>query len=231
MRILIVEDNAPFAGLVAESLARSGLDSDRAGSVQEAKGAIANMDYAAVLLDLGLPDGDGVTLLQELRSHGNPTPVLIMTARNNLKDCIGRLREGADDYLAKPFAMEELVARVGALLRRPGNLLGLILSVGNVSLDVANRQLTIDEHIQLSFRTREMTLLELLMRHKGRVVTRRVFEDQLFGIAGEQESNAVDVYMHRLRSQLGDAGANVKIHTIRGIGFILSETASARTGT
>jgi DNA-binding response OmpR family regulator len=222
MRVLIVEDNVTYAGLVAARLAQSGFDSDQASSVREAKHAISQMEYAAILLDLGLPDQDGATLLHDLRSQGDSTPVLIVTARNSLRDRIKGLREGADDYLAKPFSMDELIARLHALLRRPSNLLGQVLSAGNVSLDVESRQLMVNGQVQL-FRLREMTVLELLMRHKGSAVARRIFENQLFGISGEQDSNTVDVYIHRLRTQLADAGASVKIHTIRGVGYMMSD--------
>jgi len=229
MRILIVEDNVTYAGLVAARLAQSGFDADLANSVGEAKRAIARMDYAAILLDLGLPDQNGTTLLQDMRAHGDSTPVLIVTARNSLKDRIDGLHDGADDYLAKPFSMDELVARLHALLRRPSSLLGQVLSAGNVSLDVENRQLSIDGRIQ-SVRQRETAILELLMRRKGNTVTRRVLQDQLFGADGEQDSNTVDVYIHRLRTQLTEAGATVKIHTIRGVGYVMSEDKSEQSG-
>ena len=228
MRILIVEDNVTYAGLIAAWLVQSGFDSDQAGTVREAKHAISKMDYAAILLDLGLPDQDGAALLHDLRSQGNATPVLIVSARNSLQDRVKGLREGADDYLAKPFSMDELVARLRALLRRPSNLLGQLLVAGNVSLDIQNRELRIHGHVQPSFPVREMVMLELLIRHKGSVVSRRFFEDQLFGIDGEQSSNAVDVYIHRLRRLLVDAGATVKVHTIRGVGFIMSEDTAER---
>jgi DNA-binding response OmpR family regulator len=220
MRVLIIEDNASFALLVAERLVPSGFESDQASTVAEAQQAIEAVDYAAIVLDLGLPDGDGLTLLRDLRLGGNATPVLITTARNGLEDRVRGLREGADDYLAKPFSVDELAARLHALLRRPGKLLGDVLTAGNVSLDSAHHQVNIGQRI-LPMRLRETVVLELLMRHKASVVPRRFFEDQLFGIEGEQDANTVDVYIHRLRKQLEDAGATATIHTVRGVGYML----------
>jgi DNA-binding response OmpR family regulator len=220
MRVLIIEDNVSFAHLVAERLAQSGFDSDQTGTAEQAKHAMEAVDYAAVVLDLGLPDENGLTLLREMRLHGNATPVLITTARNGLEDRVRGLREGADDYLAKPFSVDELAARLHALLRRPGRLLQEVLTAGNVALDSKNHQVNVEGRI-LPMRLRETVVLELLMRHKASVVPRRFFEDQLFGIEGEQDSNTVDVYIHRLRKQLDDAGATAKIHTVRGVGYML----------
>jgi two-component system response regulator TctD len=226
MRVLIVEDNGAFAQLIAERIAKSGFDSDKVGSVAQAEHAIKSVDYAAIVLDLGLPDSDGLTLLRQLRQRGDSTPVLITTARNNLEDRVRGLREGADDYLAKPFSIDELIARLQALLRRPGTLIGYTLNAGNVSLDSDNRQLNVGGRV-LPMRLREMLVLEILMRHRGSVVPRRYFEDQLFGVAGEQDSNTVDVYIHRVRRQLLDAGASVQIHTIRGVGYMLKVAGDA----
>jgi DNA-binding response OmpR family regulator len=230
MRVLIVEDNTSFAHLVAERLARSGFDSDQTGTVEQAKQALEAVDYAAVVLDLGLPDENGLTLLREMRLNGNATPVLITTARNGLEDRVRGLREGADDYLAKPFSVDELAARLHALMRRPGRLLQEVLTAGNVSLDSKNHQVNVHGQV-LPMRLRETIVLELLMRHKTTVVPRRFFEDQLFGIEGEQDSNTVDVYIHRLRKQLDDADATARIHTVRGVGYMLVDDKDALTKT
>ena len=226
MRVLIVEDNQAFAALVAARLEQSGIDSDQTSSVAQAERAISSVEYAAIILDLGLPDRDGLGLLRELRLRGDATPVLVMTARNNVEDRVRGLHEGADDYLAKPFSIDELIARLQALLRRPGRLLGQVMSAGNVSLDIDHRQVSVGDKVQ-TFRLRETLVLEILMRHKGSVVPRRTFEDQLFGLTGDQDSNTVDVYIHRLRKQLADAGASVSIHTIRGVGYMMTEDRGA----
>ena len=148
MRVLIIEDNVSFARLVTERLAQSGFDSDQMSTVAEAEQAIEAVDYAAIVLDLGLPDKDGLTLLRELRLRGNATPVLITSARNGLEDRVKGLRDGADDYLAKPFSIDELAARLHALLRRPGRLLGNVLTAGNVALHSANHQVNVGDRIQ-----------------------------------------------------------------------------------
>ena len=164
------------------------------------------MQYAAIVLDLGLPDEDGLTLLRDMRRRGDSTPVLVLTARDGVSDRVTGLREGADDYLAKPFAMEELVARLQALLRRPGNLLGQLLTFGNVALDTEGRQVFVDGAAR-AFPARETAVLEILLRRGGNVAPKRLFEDHLFGLSGDVGSNAVEVYVHRLRKMLGDAGA------------------------
>ena len=221
MRVLIVEDNRAFASLVEARLTKSGIESDRAETVEQAEQATSMVEYAAILLDLGLPGRDGLHFLRDLRKRGKSTPVLVMTARHGLEDRVRGLREGADDYLVKPFSLEELVARLHALLRRPEKLLGQPLVVGNVTLNTENHQVTVGRSVLL-VRLRETAVLEILMRHSDSVVPRRVFEDHLFGMEGEQDSNTVDVYIHRLRRQLGEARATVTIHTVRGVGYMLT---------
>jgi two-component system response regulator TctD len=226
MRVLIVEDNAAFADIMADQLARAGIDSDRATTAAGADEAITRLDYAAVILDLGLPDRDGLDLLSAWRERGCATPVMITTARHSLEDRVSGLRAGADAYLPKPFAIPELIARLRALLRRPGSLLGPVIVAGNLSLDVEHHQVNVGGRVH-PVRLREALVLELLMRHKGSVVPRRYFEDQLFGLEGEADSNTVEVYVHRLRKNLQEARASVQIHTIRGVGYLLAEKPSA----
>ena len=152
-------------------------------------------------------------------------PVIVVTAFGNLSTAVKAVEGGAFDYLAKPFAMEELVARLQALLRRPGNLLGKLLSFGNVALDTEGRQVFIADKPR-SFPARETAVLEILLRRGGNVAPKRLFEDQLFGLSGDVGSNAVEVYVHRLRKMLADAGATVKIHTVRGVGYLMAEDKS-----
>jgi DNA-binding response OmpR family regulator len=128
MRLLIVEDNVELSELVAKGLVAAGYDVDRVNSAAEARDAIRDVNYAAMILDLGLPDDDGLAVLAELRRRADPLPVIVLTARGGVQDRVAGLRRGADDYLAKPFAMEELIARLEAILRRPGQLLGRSLS-------------------------------------------------------------------------------------------------------
>ena len=220
--MLLVEDNPELVSLLVKGLGQGGLSADSVGTVGDALHVLSTMKYAAVVLDLGLPDDDGLALLRDMRRKADATPVLVLTARDGVSDRVIGLREGADDYLPKPFAMEELVARLQALLRRPGNLLGRQLTFGNVSLDTEGRQVMVAGSPR-PFPARETAVLEILLRRGGNVAPKRLFEDQLFGLAGDIGSNAVEVYVHRLRKMLSDAGATVKIHTVRGVGYLMAE--------
>ena len=221
MRLLVVEDNEELGRLLIKGLEAAGYDADLVGTGGEARAALSSY-YAAVILDLGLPDAEGLSILREIRQRNDPTPVLVLTARGGVEDRVRGLRSGADDYLVKPFAFEELVARLEALLRRPGQLLGISLHVANLALDTKSRQAFIDNKPQ-ALSLREIAVLELLMRRKGRVVPKQVVEDHIFGLSRNVASNAVEVYVHRLRKQLAERGANVQIHTVRGVGYLIAE--------
>lgn len=222
MRLLIVEDNEELAELLAKGLQTAGYESDTLSSIEEARSVLETTFYAALILDLGLPDGDGLELLRELRHRNNPIPVLVLTARGGLHDRVHGLRSGADDYLVKPFALEELIARLEAQLRRPGQLLGSSLRIANLEFNTQSRQASIDEQPQV-LSARETAVLELLMRSKGRVVSKKQVEDHIYGHSGDVGSNAIEVYVHRLRKQLSDRGAKVHVHTIRGVGYLIAE--------
>jgi DNA-binding response OmpR family regulator len=225
MRLLVVEDNEELSELLTQRLRAAGYECDLVTTAAEASAAAAVTRYAALVLDLGLPDGDGLSVLREIRQRKDPVPVLVLTARSGLRDRVNGLRSGADDYLVKPFAFEELVARLEALLRRPGQLLGRALQVANLTFDTESRQAFIDEKPQV-LSARETAVLELLMRRKDRVVSKKLVEDHIFGLSGEVASNAVEVYVHRLRRQLAELGAEVQIHTIRGVGYLITEEKS-----
>ena len=225
MRLLLVEDNRELAALVCKGLDAAGFAADVVETAADARAVLATTRYAAVVLDLGLPDEDGLVVLGELRGRADGTPVLVLTARGGVRDRVLGLRGGADDYLVKPFAMEELVARLQALLRRPGELLGRSLKLGNVIFDTEARQVFVATVPHL-FSAREVALLEMLMRRGGRVVSKKLVEDQLFGLDIDIGSNAIEVYIHRLRKQLADSGANIQIHTIRGLGYLIAEDKS-----
>jgi DNA-binding response OmpR family regulator len=222
MRLLVVEDNEELAKLLAKGLQAAGYDTDVFATVAEARAALLMITYAAMILDLGLPDGDGLAVLRELRHRKDSVPVLLLTARGGLQDRINGLRSGADDYLVKPFAFEELLARLEAQLRRPGQILGNSLRVANLEFDSRSRRATINDEPQL-LSARETAVLELLMHSKGRVVSKKQVEDHIFGLSSEVASNAVEVYVHRLRKQLSEKGARVQIHTIRGVGYLIAE--------
>ena len=219
MRLLIVEDDLELAAAIRSGLQRRQLSSDHAASLGDADGMLKSMAYAAVVLDLGLSDGDGLDLLRALRTRKEPLPILILTARGDIADRLRGLDAGGDDYLVKPFDMDELAARLRALLRR-GNLQENGLTLGNLRFAVASRELTVDGS-SVGLSAREAQMMELLLRRPERVVTKRFVEDQLFGMDGEFGSNAVEVYVHRLRRKLEAGRASVKIETIRGVGYIV----------
>ena len=160
--------------------------------------------------------------LKRLRQRGYTVPVLILTARGSVADRVDGLRAGADDYLVKPFATDELVARLQALLRRPGEILGKRLQVGELALDVEARQMFVGGRAE-SFSAREIDLLELLMRRVGRVVQRGFVEDHLFGLESPVGSNAIEVAIHRLRKHLQALDARAVVHTVKGVGYFITE--------
>src|SRR5262245_23301336 len=163
MRLLVVEDNEELSQLLAKGLKAARFDADCATTVADARTALRTTRYAAMVLDLGLPDGDGFSILQEVRSRKDPIPVLVLTARSSAQDRVKGLRGGADDYLIKPFAFEELVARLEAILRRPSQLLGSSMRLANLVFDTASRQAFIGDEPQL-LSAREAAVLELLLR-------------------------------------------------------------------
>jgi DNA-binding response OmpR family regulator len=222
MRLLLVEDNERFAALLKRGLLAAGFVVDVLGTAADATEALRTGRAEAVVLDLGLPDGDGLEVLAAMRRRHDATPVLILTARGSVKDRVNGLQSGADDYLVKPFALEELVARLQALLRRPGNLLGLALKLGNLTLDTVARQVFVGDE-PIFFSPREIAVLEHLLRRSGRVVAKTLLEDNLYGLSQEVGSNAVEVYVHRLRRHLAEVAASVQIHTLRGVGYLIAE--------
>jgi len=224
MRLLIVEDNERLAGFVKTGLCAAGFAADLTGRVEDAWAALATTRYDAMIVDLGLPDGEGLDLIAGMRRGGSSIPVLILTARDGLTDRVRGLNGGADDYLVKPFEMEELIARIKALLRRPGQVLGLLLTAGNLSFDTTAREVQVDGRV-VAVSRREMALLELLLRRVGRVVAKSVIEESLYAFDDETSANTVEVLVHRLRRRLQPAGASPAIHTVRGVGYLLTEEA------
>jgi two-component system response regulator TctD len=204
-----------------QGLVSAGFDVDVLATAGQAVEALQARRFEIIVLDLGLPDGDGLDVLTAMRERGDATPVLILTARGSVKDRVTGLRSGADDYLVKPFALDELVARLQALLRRPGNLLGLALKLGNVTLDTVARQVFVDGKPML-LSAREIAVLEHLLRRHGRIVAKTLLESSLYGLSQEVGSNAVEVYVHRVRKHLAEVGASVQIHTMRGVGYLIA---------
>lgn len=222
MRLLVVEDEVRIAELVRRGLEAAGFVVDGLRFCADAREALATTAYDAIILDLGLPDGDGMGLLSGLGSLDSRPPVLVLTARDAVEDRVLGLDAGADDYLVKPFAMTELIARTKALLRRPGGALGIVLKAGNITFDSVGRDVRVAD-TSLALPRREAAILEQLMRRLGRVAPKVVLEDKLYGIDDELESNAIPVHVHHLRRKLLDAGATAEIHTVRGVGYLLTE--------
>lgn len=225
MRLLIVEDSAELVAMLRPLLADAGFTIDHATNVEDATLMLELGSYAAVVLDIGLPDGDGRRVVQSARARGDITPVILLTARGSVADRVAGLGAGGDDYLVKPFAPEELIARVQALLRRNNLIADRPVTCGNVTLDPATREVRIGDAPTILF-ARELAILEILIQRRERVVAKTQIEAQLFGLEGDLGSNAVEVYIHRLRRRLADAGASAQIVTVRGVGYMLAGPAA-----
>lgn len=220
MRILIVEDEARFAQLVAEALVKAGFASDTCGRLADASALVATENFDALVVDRVLPDGDALDLVARLRREGRDIPILMLTARDAVEDRVGGLEAGADDYLIKPFATAELVARVRALIRRPGSVFGRVETIGNLTFDFAARSAAVAGN-PLTLPRHELAVLEQLVLAARRVVTKEALIDKVYGFE-EPESNAIPVHVHHLRRRLEDATSTVRIHTFRGLGYMLA---------
>ncbi len=223
MRILLVEDHLPLAESVAQALRGTGLTVDVLHDGVAAEHALASEDYALAVLDVGLPRQDGFAVLARLRGRGRTLPVLMLTARGEVKDRVHGLNLGADDYLAKPFELSELEARVKALLRR--SVLGgeAQQRCGALVYDLGTRRFSLHEQL-LNLTSREQAVLEALIARPGRVMSKEQLADQVFGLDEEASSDAIEIYVHRLRKKL--EGDSVRIVTFRGLGYLL-EAVSA----
>ncbi|TPL48354.1 response regulator transcription factor [Mesorhizobium sp. B2-4-6] len=222
MRILMVEDEPEMVSALRAALRRHDMVVDHAGSLLEAEGFVAVDGYDAILLDRQLPDGDGLALVPKLRAARNTTPVLMLTARGDTADKVDGLDMGADDYLAKPFAFEELLARLRALLRRPAVIETQTIRAGHLLLDVGHREPSIRGE-PLTLPRRELLVLEALMRRTGRMVQREALMEAVFGLDDEIQSNALDTHVSRLRRKLSEADSGVVINGVRGVGYLLRE--------
>jgi DNA-binding response OmpR family regulator len=217
VRLLLVEDDTMLGRAMRQGLADAGFAVDWVTDGRAAELALANGVYDLALLDLGVPGKDGMTLLTELRGRHDALPVLIVTARDSVADRIAGLNAGADDYVLKPFDLDELVARVRALLRRRAGAAGPVLECGGIVLDPVRREVRKDgQEVPLS--AREFALLEALMQRPGAVLSREQLEDTVYGWGEEVGSNAVEVHLHKLRRKLGPD----TIRNVRGVGYKVS---------
>lgn len=220
MRVLLVEDDPVLADGLMRILRRSNHVVTHESSGKNADHLLTTQQYDLVILDMGLPDMDGSEVLRRLRHRSVKVPVLILTARDNVEDRVQGLDYGADDYLAKPFDLLELEARIRALLRRGQSASSALLQIGELSLDTVGRRAMLHgEPLELS--AREISVLEMLMLREGRVVSKDLLCDQMTDLGEEMSSNAIEVYVHRLRKKI-EAG-NVNIRTLRGLGYMLEK--------
>lgn len=221
MHVLVVEDDARLADSICEGLRESDFAVDRAGDVHAAWLALDAAVFDALVLDLGLPDGWGLHLLRELRAHGVDVPTLILSAYSELDYRVQGLDGGADDYLAKPFSMVELVARLRALHRRHSGHADAVLAVGGLRLNPSSFTLSLDGH-EKHLTRREFAILQTLLENARRVVTRSRLEHSIYALDDELGSNALEVHVHHLRRKLG----RDLIRTVRGVGYMIEDRSA-----
>lgn len=220
MRILLVEDDRRLREVLARGLRDAAHAVDEAASLAEARPRLGVENYDVVVLDVNLPDGSGFDLTRAVRAAGLPVPILLLTARDAVEDRVEGLDAGADDYLVKPFAHAELLARLRALGRRPTEALPAVLTVGDVSVDPAART-AVRGGRALDLTTTEYALLEYLVRHAGQVRGRAEISAAVWDENYDPVSNIIDVYVGRLRRKLDPDGSSPVIHTLRGAGYVL----------
>lgn len=220
-RLLVVEDDEPLRELLRRGLAEDGHVVDALPDGRDCEAYLADGAYDALLLDLNLPHEDGLSILRRLRSGGDRTPVLILTARDDTRDVVAGLDSGADDYLRKPFTFEELEARLRSVVRRPPTWTNNVLKSGDLVFDRATRQTRRGDR-EIPLTAKESIFLEVLMAAPGRVVTRRALEDRLWDREADPSSNVLDVYARRLRNKLAIDGERQLIETVRGLGYRLA---------
>ncbi|MNU29729.1 Transcriptional regulatory protein tctD [compost metagenome] len=224
MRVLLVEDEPEMASALGEALRRHHILHDLAENLYEAEAMAGSFAFDAVILDRQLPDGDGLTLVPKLRARKNSVPVLVLTARAEVVDRVEGLDYGADDYLTKPFAMEELLARLRALRRRPSDLQSEIAVVGRLTFDHVSGDTHVDG-VGLDLTRRERLLLAALVRHFGRMAPRSFLMDAVFSMDDEVQPNALDLVVSRLRRKLTQVDSGLTVNVVRGVGYLLREQA------
>lgn len=226
MKLLVVEDEVPTLEFLRRGLGEEGFAVDVARDAPTADDCVDANDYDAILLDVMLPGADGLTLCKRWRENGVTAPILFLTARDDVADRVRGLESGGDDYLAKPFAFAELLARVKALLRRPRNLVGSPeIRVGDLRIDTARRRVLRGER-RIDLSAREYQLLLYLAQHAGRIVSRTALWEHVWESGTEPDSNVVDVYIRYLRNKLGRDPDLIR--TVRGGGYVLEPEAAAR---
>jgi DNA-binding response OmpR family regulator len=218
VRVLIVDDHSPTRGLLMRSMERAGHVAASEATCAQAAERLARERFDVTILDVMLPDGSGMDLCRSLRATGCSVPILLLTARGAVGDRVAGLDAGADDYLAKPFAVAELVARVRALARRGPAFRAEAVSLGGLRLDLASRKVTVGDQ-PLHLTAREFSILELLVRYAGRVVAREHLIEAIWGDPDAPAANSLEVLVARIRRKLGDEAA--RLETVRGVGYLL----------
>jgi DNA-binding response OmpR family regulator len=220
VRILLVEDEIEFSSALRGALEREMFVVDLVDRLVSAREAAGSYSYDLVLLDRTLPDGDGLSLVPDLRA-GNPgLPIIVLSARGEVLDRVAGLDKGADDYLIKPFALDEMFARIRAVRRRPAEFGAEEIRVGLLVFDIANDEAT-TKGVRLDLPRRELRVLATLVKRRGRTVLRESLEQAVYGFDDEVQSNTLDSHVSRLRRRLLEAGAHVEIHAVRGVGYLL----------
>ncbi len=224
MRLLLVEDELEIQAFLRNSLGEAGYQVDVAGDARQAEELATRSPYDILIVDLGLPDRDGIALILSLREKGVTAPVLILSARRSVDDRVLGLEQGGDDYLTKPFALAELLARLRNLLRRNHPATGELtrLRVQDLELDLLRREATRGGQV-LQLTPQEFVLLEYLCRNAGRVVTRSMILDKVWGMRIQPDTNVVDVHIYRLRGKVDTKGQQPLIRTLRGVGYVLKD--------
>jgi len=221
MRVLVVEDDLKIAAFISAGLRQAGFAVDHASNGEEGLHLALTEPYDAAVVDLMLPKLDGLSLIEELRRCKNNTPVLILSAKRTVDDRVKGLQTGSDDYLTKPFAFAELLARVQALIRRAsGTVEPTRLAVGDISLDLLTREV-VRAGQRIDLQPREFALLEYLMRNAGRVVSKTMILEHVWDYHFDPQTNVVDVLVSRLRNKVDRSQTERRIHTIRGVGYVL----------
>lgn len=220
MRILLVEDEAEFAETLRGALRRERYVVDHADRLTVAREAARSNAYDLVLLDRTLPDGDGLSLVPAFRADHPGLPIIVLSARGEVPDRVAGLDEGADDYLIKPFAIEEMFARIRAVRRRPAELGTEEVRAGSLVFDMTNDEASVGG-VRLDLPRRELRVLATLVKRRGRTVLRETLEQAVYGFDDEVQSNTLDSHLSRLRKKLSEAGAGIEIHAIRGVGYLL----------
>jgi DNA-binding response OmpR family regulator len=224
MRVLVVDDDRKTASFIGKALKGEGFAVDVLHDGSEALESVLQTPYDAVVLDVMLPGRDGVSVVKQLRARGNRTPVLLLSARGAVGERVEGLDAGADDYLAKPFVLEEVTARVRALARRGADSKAVVLKVGDLALDTVARTAERGGR-PVALTAREYRLLELLMRSAGRICSRATILEKVWDYGFDPGSNIVDVYVRRLRDKIDADGSAKLLHTVRGLGYVIREAA------